>query len=72
MRRGLDFWENMESASNYNGSYGTELFGNRAVDLITQHDQSQVKSHSYLLSSMMSVVSMVGDFLFLHSDWVAS
>jgi len=33
----------MKVADNYNGSYGTELFGNRAVDLIMQHDQSRVR-----------------------------
>ena len=39
---GLDFWDNLKVANNYNGSYGTELFGNRAVDLIMKHDQSTV------------------------------
>ncbi|XP_067930053.1 arylsulfatase J-like isoform X1 [Watersipora subatra] len=38
---GLDFWENLKVAREYNGSYGTELFGNRAVDLILSHDQSK-------------------------------
>ncbi|XP_067929500.1 arylsulfatase B-like [Watersipora subatra] len=38
---GLDFWENMTVAREYNGSYGTELFGNKAVDLIMSHDQSK-------------------------------
>ncbi|KAF6029584.1 hypothetical protein EB796_012153 [Bugula neritina] len=38
---GLDLWENMTVASQYNGSYGTELFGKRAVDLILKHDQSK-------------------------------
>jgi len=32
----------MTVASQYNGSYGTELFGKRAVDLILKHDQSKV------------------------------
>ncbi|XP_067930057.1 arylsulfatase J-like isoform X1 [Watersipora subatra] len=38
---GLDFWENMTVAREYNGSYGTELFGDRAVDLIMSHNQSK-------------------------------
>ena len=41
---GLSLWDNLKVANNYNGSYGTELFGNRAVDLIMKHDQSQVSN----------------------------
>ena len=41
---GLDFWENITVARLYNGAYGTEIFGNRAVDLIMQHDQTKVRT----------------------------
>lgn len=39
---GLDFWDNMNVADGYNGTYGTELFNNKAVELINNHDQSKV------------------------------
>ena len=40
---GLDFWDNMKVATGYNGTYGTELFTNKAIDLIIKHDQSKVR-----------------------------
>jgi len=38
---GLDFWDNMKVATGYNGTYGTELFNNKAIELIQSHNQSK-------------------------------
>lgn len=45
---GYDLHENGKMVYGYNGSYGTDIFTDKARQIIEQHDPNQVTIHSTL------------------------